>query len=281
MDIIFFQAALICYLTASVGYVVFLFTSAPRAASLSSICCQIGLGLQVLSVIHRAVVYGFFPLGTYFDALSFLALLIVGLFIFLDRRLSAPVLGAVVAPMAAGLMLLGAAFSYQTRVPVAPILHSWWLPIHVVFALAGNAVFALMAVGGILYIFQEWLIKSKRIGRVHRLLPSLETLDKMNRHGLPLGFCLLTVGILSGALWANSAWGQYWGWDPKETWSLITWFTYAAMVHQRIVLGWRGKKAAWLAIVGFVLVMFTFVGASTLLGGHHSISGPGIGASRT
>ncbi len=248
---------------------------------MSSICSQIGLGLQALSFIHRAVVYGFFPLGTYFDALSFLAWLIVGLFIFLDRRLSIPVLGAVVTPMAAGLMLLGAAFSYQIQGPVAPILHSWWLPIHVIFALAGNAVFALMAVGGILYIFQEWLIKGKRIGRLHRLLPSLETLDKMNRHGLPLGFCLLTVGILSGALWANSAWGQYWSWDPKETWTLITWFTYAAMVHQRIVLGWRGKKAAWLAILGFILVMFTFIGVSTLLGGHHAISGPGIGASRT
>jgi len=281
MELTFFQAALIFYLAATVGYVVLLFTSSLRTASISSTCCFIGLGVHALSFIHRAVVYGFFPLGTYFDALSFLAWLIVGLFILLERRLSVPVLGAVAAPLAAGMMLLGATFSYQTRGPIVPILHSWWLPLHVVFALAGNAVFALMAVGGILYIFQEWLIKGKRIGRLHRLLPSLETLDKMNRHGLPLGFCLMTIGILSGALWANSAWGQYWSWDPKETWSLITWFTYAAMVHQRIVLGWRGKKAAVLAIIGFVLVMFTFVGASTLLGGHHSISGPSVGASQT
>ncbi len=281
MDLIFFRAALVFYLAASGGYILFLFYSSSKVASTSSTVCFIGLGLQVLSFIHRAVAYGFFPLGTYFDALSFLAMLIMGLFLLLERRLSVPVLGSVAAPLAAGVMLIGAAFSYQAKGPVVPILHSWWLPLHVIFALAGNAVFALMAVGGVLYIFQEWLIKKKRIGRLHRLLPSLETLDKMNRHGLPLGFCLLTIGIISGALWASSAWGQYWSWDPKETWSLITWFTYAAMIHQRIVLGWRGKRAALLAIIGFFLVMFTFVGASTLLGGHHAITRPQGGVSQT
>jgi ABC-type transport system involved in cytochrome c biogenesis permease subunit len=97
----------------------------------------------------------------------------------------------------------------------------------------------------------------------------------MNRHGLPFGFFLLTLGIISGALWAASAWGTYWTWDPKETWSLITWFVYAAMVHQRVVLGWRGKRAAFLAIAGFGLVMFTFVGVGALLGGHHALNGAG------
>ena len=117
-----------------------------------------------------------------------------------------------------------------------------------------------------MYIFQERLIKTKRIGRFHRLLPSLETLDTINRRGLPLGFFLLTLGIISGALWAGSAWGFYWSWDPKETWSLITWFAYAAMVHQRLALGWRGKRAALLALIGFALVMFTFLGVSVLVG---------------
>jgi cytochrome c-type biogenesis protein CcsB len=130
-----------------------------------------------------------------------------------------------------------------------------------------------MAIGGLMYIFQERLIKTKRIGRLHRLLPSLQTLDTINRHGLPFGFFLLTLGIISGALWAGSIWGFFWSWDPKETWSLITWFAYAAMVHQRLVLGWRGKRAAMLAILGFALVMFTFIGVSTLLGGYHSFYG--------
>jgi cytochrome c-type biogenesis protein CcsB len=138
------------------------------------------------------------------------------------------------------------------------------------FALAGNAVFTIMAMAGAMYIFQERLIKRKKIGRFHRILPSLETLDTLNRRALPIGFFFLTLGIISGALWASSAWGSYWNWDPKETWSLITWFAYAAMVHQRLALGWRGKKAAMLALAGFALVMFTFIGVSLLFVGHHS-----------
>ncbi len=88
-----------------------------------------------------------------------------------------------------------------------------------------------------------------------------------------MGFFLLTLGIISGALWAGSAWGSYWTWDPKETWSLVTWFAYAAMIHQRLALGWRGRRAATLAILGFVLVMFTFLGVSAILGGHHAFGG--------
>src|SRR4030042_7156718 len=103
------------------------------------------------------------------------------------------------------------------------VLKSWWLPHHVTFAVAGNGIFALMAIGGLMYILQERLIKTKRIGRFHKLLPSLDTLDTNNRHWLPFGFFLLTLGIISGALWAGSVWGFYWSWDPKETWSLITW----------------------------------------------------------
>lgn len=236
-----------------------------------------GFIIQGLSIIHRAVVCGFFPLGIPFDVLSFFAWSIIGLYLLLTFRVQSPVLGSIAAPMAAVLMLVGSAFSYQTREPLVPILHSWWLPIHVMLALAGNAVFALMAIGGLMYIFQERLIKNKRIGRFHKLLPSLETLDKFNRHGLPFGFFLLTSGIISGALWAGNAWGFYWSWDPKETWSLITWFAYAAMVHQRLVLGWRGKRAAVLAIIGFGLVMFTFVGVSLLLEGHHAFKRSGIG----
>ena len=88
-----------------------------------------------------------------------------------------------------------------------------------------------------------------------------------------MGFFLLTLGIISGALWAGSAWGSYWTWDPKESWSLITWFMYAAMIHQRLALGWRGRRSATLAILGFALVMFTFIGVSTLLPGHHAFRG--------
>lgn len=270
MDLIFFKIAVVLYLGASVGYLVFLLISSGSRALLGFWCVVAGFTAHSLSLLHRAIFSGFFPLATAFDSLSFFAWLVIALFLLLRYRDSSPIFGSFAAPMAAVLMLYGSTLSYQVGKPLLPIMKSWWLPVHVSLALAGNAIFAIMAIGGLMYLLQERLIKTKRIGRFYRLLPSLETLDTINRHGLPLGFFLLTLGIISGALWAGSAWGFYWSWDPKETWSLVTWFAYAAMVHQRVVLGWRGKRAAVLAIFGFGLVMFTFLGVSAFMGGHHS-----------
>ncbi len=275
IDLVFFKITVVLYLGASLAYLVFLLVSSESRARTGFWCVIFGFVAHSLSIFHRAVFSGFFPLATLFDALSFFAWLVMGLFLLIRHREPSPVLGSIAAPVAAVLMLLASTLSYQIEEPLVPILRSWWLPVHVILALAGNTVFTLIAIGGLMYLLQERLIKNKRIGRLHRLLPSLETLDTMNRHGLPFGFFLLTLGIISGALWAGSAWGTYWTWDPKETWSLITWFAYAAMVHQRVVLGWRGKRAAFLAILGFGLVMFTFVGVSAVLGGHHAAGGTG------
>ncbi len=275
MDFTFFKVALVLYLGASVGYLTFLVLSKQTAAPVAFWASVAGFAVHTLSLLHRAVFSGFFPLATAFDSLSFFVWLVVGLFLLVRYKDPSPIFGAIVTPVAAVLMVFASTLSYQIQEPIIPILKSWWLPIHVALALLGNGVFTFVAISGLMYIVQERLIKAKRIGRLHKLLPSLETLDTINRHGLPFGFFLLTVGIISGALWAGSVWGFYWSWDPKETWSLITWFAYAAMVHQRVVLGWRGKKAAYLAIAGFCLVMFTFIGVSALLGGHHAFSGTG------
>jgi cytochrome c-type biogenesis protein CcsB len=272
LDLIFYKIALALYLLSSVGYLVFLLVSSGSRALFGFWCAILGFAAHSLSILHRAIFSGFFPLATHFDALSFFAWLIVGIFLIIRFRDPSPIFGSIAAPMATTLLLYGSTLSHQITEPLVPVLKSWWLPIHVSFALVGNGIFAVMAMGGLMYLLQERLIKTKRIGRFHRLLPSLETLDTINRHGLPIGFFLLTLGLISGALWAGSAWGFYWSWDPKETWSLITWFAYAAMVHQRVVLGWRGKRAAMLAILGFGLVMFTFLGVSAIMGGHHAFS---------
>lgn len=274
MDLVFFKIALVLYLGSSVGYLIFVVLSSGNRAPVGLWLAIGGFVSHALSILHRAIFSGFFPLATSFDVLSLFSWLIVGLFLLMQYRIASPIFGAMAVPIASVLMLYCSTLSYQIREPLVPVLKSWWLPIHVSFAVVGNCIFALMAIGGLMYILQERLIKTKRIGRFHKLLPSLETLDTMNRHGLPFGFFLLTVGIISGALWAGSVWGFYWSWDPKETWSLITWFAYAAMVHQRLVLGWRGKRAAVLAIAGFCLVMFTFLGVSALVGGHHSFEDP-------
>lgn len=273
MHLIFFKVAAIFYLISSVIYLTFILRS-KGTRCLSGFWFVIGGFLaHTISIVHLFIAQGFFPMATAFDAFSLFAWLVVAIFTSLQFRETNPVLGAMAAPVAAVLMLTASTFSYQITQPIVPVLRSWWLPIHVSFALTGNAVFTIMAMAGAMYIFQERLIKRKKIGRFHKILPSLETLDTLNRRALPIGFFFLTLGIISGALWASSAWGSYWNWDPKETWSLITWFAYAAMVHQRLALGWRGKKAAMLSLLGFALVMFTFVGVSLLFSGHHSFVG--------
>jgi cytochrome c-type biogenesis protein CcsB len=274
LDLLFFKVAIALYLASSAAYLVFLLKSSESRAPVALSCAVAGFAVHTLSIMHRAIFSKYFPLATAFDALSLFAWLIIGLFLIMRYRDPSPIFGSIATPLASVLMLYGSTLSYQIREPLIPILKSWWLPIHVSLALAGNGIFALLAVGGLMYIIQERLIKTKKIGRYHKLLPSLETLDSINRRGLPLGFFFLTLGIISGALWAGSAWGYYWSWDPKETWSLITWFIYAAIIHQRLALGWRGKRIAVLAIFGFVLVIFTFIGVSALLGGHHAFGGP-------
>jgi len=132
----------------------------------------------------------------------------------------------------------------------------------VVTAFLGYAAFALAFGSAILYLIQE--------RRPRPALPPLPALDSLIYRTTVLGFLLLTLGIVTGAVWAETAWGRYWSWDPKETWSLITWFIYAALLHARLLKGWQGHRIAWLAVLGFMAVLFTYFGVSFLLTGLHS-----------
>jgi cytochrome c-type biogenesis protein CcsB len=137
-------------------------------------------------------------------------------------------------------------------------------------AFLGYASFAVAFGAAVIYLMQERFLKKRKISGLFQRLPSLDTLDDINYRCLTFGFPLLTVAIISGAIWAETAWGTYWSWDPKETWSLITWFVYAALLHGRLTTGWRGKKAAILAIIGFFVMLFTFLGVNLLMPGLHS-----------
>jgi cytochrome c-type biogenesis protein CcsB len=121
-----------------------------------------------------------------------------------------------------------------------------------------------------MYLIQEHHVKSKHLGGLFDRLPSLQILDEINYRLITLGFPLLTLAIITGAVWAESAWGSYWTWDPKEVWSLITWLVYAAVLHLRLTAGWRGRRAAILAIIGFVIVLFTFFGVNFVLKSMHT-----------
>ena len=158
--------------------------------------------------------------------------------------------------------------------PLVPALQSNWLIAHVVTCFIGYGAFAMAAGLGIMYLLKKSAIdKKKDENTLMGSLPELRFIDDMTYKTIVFGFLWLSAGIITGAIWANEAWGTYWSWDPKETWSIITWFIYASTLHARFTRGWSGTRIAWLAIIGFASVMFTYFGVNFVLSGLHSYGG--------
>ena len=148
IDVIFFKIALVFYLGASVAYFLFLLFSSESRARTAFWCAIVAFLVHTLSIMHRAIFFGFFPLATLFDVISFFAWLLVGLFLLVRMHLTSPVFGATAIPVASVMMIVALTLSHQTHEPLIPVLKSWWLPVHVVLAVAGNVVFALIAMVG-------------------------------------------------------------------------------------------------------------------------------------
>jgi cytochrome c-type biogenesis protein CcsB len=264
-----FLSALVLYSAATISYLVFLLRSGERTGKAAGWTLTAGFAAHVLYTLARYLEAGHAPITNMHESLSFFSLAIVGVFLVLARKFRAAVLGSFVTPLALISLLASASFPWAIE-PLNPALRSGWLGIHTIIAFGGYAAFAVAFCAGVMYLLQERYLKKKKLGVLYRRLPSLDTLDDINYRCLTIGFPLLTIAIISGAIWAESAWGAYWSWDPKETWSLITWFIYAALLHGRLTTGWRGRRAAILAIVGFGVLLFTFVGVNLWLPGLHS-----------
>ena len=264
-----FNTTTLIYLIASILYLVAMIGKRQRAG-------QIGRWVLLSGVVLHATCFGVshstaggVPVTSLHESLSFFAWCLVLLFLLLDLRFRLSVMGAFAAPLAF-LLMVGSALSPDIVVQLNPVLKSWLFPVHIAFAFLGNAAFALSFGAGVMYLIQNRMLKSKRFTGIYQVLPSLDTLDKVNYTCLSIGFPLMTLGIISGAFWANTAWGTYWSWDPKETWALLTWFLYAALLHGRLTIGWRGRKAAIFSIIAFMFLLFTFLGVNLLLGGYHT-----------
>jgi len=257
------------YLVGALLYLYYVIALHERGARLGRMFLLIGVILHAIGFVWRYVTAGYTPITNLFESLQFFALAIVAVFLVVELRYNLRVLGAFVAPLAFVFSIF-AAFMEGEVGQLAPALNSYWLPIHVILLFIGDAVFAVAFAAGIMYLLQEKEVKRKRLGALFKRLPSLDVLDDINYKCLTVGFPLLTLGIITGSIWAEYAWGSYWSWDPKETWSLITWLFYAALLHGRLTVGWRGRKAAILAIVGFCAVLFTFLGVNLLLPGLHT-----------
>lgn len=269
LSLLLFKITLLVYFGATVLYLVDVIGRKEGIARIGRYLLLTGFALHCATIVTRYVEAGYTPVTNLHESVSFFAWTLVGIYFLFDLRYRLSVLGAFVCPLALVLMVVGSA-APKVAQEINPMLDSWWFPIHVTLAFSGNAVFTVAFVAGVMYLLQERMLKSKKFSGLYHRLPSLQTLDSINYKCLTIGFPLMTMGIVSGAIWANSAWGGYWRWDPKETWALITWFLYAALLHGRLTVGWRGRRAAIFAIIGFACLLFTFLGVNLLLSGAHS-----------
>lgn len=269
---LFFQLTFFIYIFATGTYLIHFFNQKKEVRTLARYA-MIAAGVAHLAyTVARYVKAGHTPLTNNHEAVSFFALSVTWGFLSFRWKYKVKNFGAFVSPVITLLMFVSSRSS-QEMAGLPPALQSLWLPVHASIAIMANGFLALAFCGGIMYLLQEREIKNKRFGLFYSRLPSLEALDNLNRHSLAVGFPLMTLGIISGSVWAKQAWGAYWQWDPKETWSLITWFIYAAILHLRFMAGWRRRRAAIMAIIGFSAALFTLWGVNFLLGGVHSYAG--------
>jgi cytochrome c-type biogenesis protein CcsB len=265
MNTMLFNSALILYVFATAVYLLYLLKPKPTLGRSARWLITAGFLIHCIFTLSRSVEAGHAPITNLHESLSFFSLAIVGVFIAFERKYHVVILGSFITPLA--LLLMVASSMYPNAIPqLPPALKSNWLLIHSSLAFLSYATFAVAFGAAIMYLIQQHFLKKKRLGPLYQKLPSLDILDEINYRCLTFGFPLLTIAIITGAIWAESAWGTYWSWDPKETWSLITWFIYAALLHCRMTIGWRGKKAAILSIAGFFILLFTFLGVNLLPG---------------
>jgi len=215
------------------------------------------------------------PLTNLYESVVFFAWTIVLIYAILDIKYKYRIIGAFVMPFA----MLGMAWAQlgmnNSIEPLVPALQSNWLVYHVITCFLGYAAFAVACGISIMYLIKAAYEEKggENSSGMMAAFPPLKVLDNLNYQAIMVGFPLLTIGIITGAAWANYAWGTYWSWDPKETWSLIVWFVYAAFLHARFTRGWVGKRAAWLSIIGFAATIFCYLGVNLFLSGLHSYGG--------
>lgn len=213
---------------------------------------------------------GHAPLSNLYESLIFFAWTLILLYLLIEWRTKSRSIGAFATPLAFLIMAYASFTNVSSQIqPLVPALKSNWLLAHVITCFVGYAAFGIAFGMSIMYLLKR-LHRPRDENVFLSFLPDAAILDELSYQLIVIGFILLTLGIITGAVWAHSAWGRYWGWDPKETWSLITWLVYAALLHSRMIRGWRGKRLAIFSIVGFCSVIFTYLGVNLILSGLHS-----------
>jgi cytochrome c-type biogenesis protein CcsB len=263
-----FIIATIIYMFSCACYFGYLFFQKKVLQQMATGLMLVGFALHTVALMAGGIRSGHFPVNNLHETLSITAWAVAAVYLGLFFKYKLRILGIYAAPLITLVMI--AAYQMPTPVTLDPqLFKSWWLAAHIITIFLGNAAFSLACGLGLLYLLQENAIKKKTRGFFFSRLPSLDLLDATAYACIVVGFSMITIGLITGIVYAKAIWGRFWSWDPKEVWSAITWLFYAALLHERLTVGWRGRRAAIMAIIGFGVILFTFLGVNFLLQGHH------------
>jgi cytochrome c-type biogenesis protein CcsB len=297
-----FNVALFAYIAGMIGYFYYLAFRRQFAWRAASVAAFLGLSAHAVSVVSRGVAADRVPWGNMYEYSSLLALLVVAGYLFVvEGVFRVRVLGGFVLAFSVLTMAIAVMFLYVGPGPLVPALNSYWIKIHVVAAITGSSLFALGSIVTILYLAKDRRERrsaamvpimggsvdlddapphfesgaDEPVGGAPRrgILPSAAVLDRVAYRTIAFAFPIWTFAVIAGAIWAEQAWGRYWGWDPKETWSFITWVVFAGYLHARATSGWRGRRAAVIALVGFASLLVTYYAVNLWIVGLHSYAG--------
>jgi cytochrome c-type biogenesis protein CcsB len=238
---------------------------------LGVVLLSLGVCLHLVGLVTRGVAAGRAPWGNMYEftlaaSLAAAVTLLARIRVSAVRVLAVWIVAIIVLALGLAVTVL-----YAPADDLVPVLKSYWLVVHVAAAITGGGVFTLGFVASVAFLFRE---RAERKGTTPRAgLPSAESLDRLTYGAILIAFPIWTFAVIAGAIWAENAWGRYWGWDPKETWAFITWVCYAAYLHAQATPSWRGRRAAWLAVAGYVAFLFNFFGVNLWISGLHSYAG--------
>ncbi|MBA4397190.1 MAG: hypothetical protein C0394_07400 [Syntrophus sp. (in: bacteria)] len=257
MDLLFFKLAIAAYLISTLGYIASLWVKRVVIAKVSTWILFTAFTLHTAFYLAQLIQTQALSVINFPEALSFFAWILCGIYLILQLKTKTRVLGAFISPVAF-LLMIGASARIEGPVFMPDALKGGLVTLHVTLSIAGEALFALASCAGAMYLIQNRLIKRKSIGGFSRLLPSLKDLDNINHLCLLWGFPLLTLGVLIGSIWARTVWGSHWQWDPKQIWTLAAWLLYALLLHQRLALGWKGRRVALFSVLAFLILLAGF-----------------------
>ena len=244
-----------------------------KAAGIGMTTFTLGTALLLIGIVTRGLAAGRVPWANMYEFTLMAVFIASAVFLGIQRKRDVRYLGTFIGLFAVLALFLALAALYIDPDPVQPALQSYWLVIHVSVATASMGVLAVAAVTSTLQLVKDRAIGRGTVGRVLGSLPSVDDLERLAFRINAVGFVLWTFTLIAGAIWAEHAWGRFWGWDAKEVWTFVVWVIYAAYLHARSTRGWEGRRAAWFSVAGFVSILVNFYVVNLFFNSLHSYSG--------